>query len=303
MGPDCGIAEIGAHDVTRIDAHQHYWQLARGDYGWLTRDLKVLYRDYLPEDLKDTLTACSVSGTVLVQAAPTEEETLFLFDLARRHATILGVVGWVDFEAADVVQRIDALIARGGGLLKGLRPMVQDIADPAWLGRASIDGAFRAMAERGLVFDALVTPLHIEILEWRLLRHPNLACVIDHAGKPVSGDPALDAWSQRMHRIATHTQAYCKLSGLFTQFESPVSNDTLTPYVSRLFEYFGPERLIWGSDWPVLNLRASYREWLDTSLALVGSYAPQAAAAIFADNARRVYGLGKPPRGPQRAPS
>jgi L-fuconolactonase len=274
-----------------IDAHQHYWQLERGDYGWLTPDLTVLYRDCLPEELQGTLADCGVTGTVAVQAAPTEAETRFLFDLARKHASILGIVGWVDFEAHDVARRIAALIMEGGGLLKGLRPMVQDISDPAWLGRDSLDRAFGVLVERELVFDALVTPVHLDILERRLRRHPELRCVIDHAGKPTPGERSLAAWSARLQSLANHTSAYCKLSGLLTQFEAPATLDVLEPYVSRVFDYFGPERVIWGSDWPVLTLRASYRDWLDLSLELIRTHAPQARAAIFDGNARRAYRL------------
>jgi L-fuconolactonase len=274
-----------------IDAHQHYWRLERGDYGWLTPDLAVLYRDYLPEELQPTLRECGVTGTVVVQAAPSEAESRFLFSLARTHPSILGVVGWVDFEAADVAARIAALIADGGGRLKGLRPMVQDIADPRWLAGDALDRAFEVLVEHELAFDALVTPLHLDALERRLRRHPTLRCVIDHAGKPTLDEGSFLVWSEHMRSLAANTSAYCKLSGLLTQFNPPLTLDVLAPYVSRLVEYFGPERLIWGSDWPVLNLRGSYREWLDLSVELIRAHAPCAIAAIFADNARRLYRL------------
>jgi L-fuconolactonase len=274
-----------------IDAHQHYWRLERGDYGWLTPDLAVLYRDCLPAELEATLAECGVTGTVLVQAAPSEAETRFLFSLARTHPSILGVVGWVDFEAADVAARIAELMADGGGLLKGLRPMVQDIADPGWLTGDALDRAFEVLVERELAFDALVTPLHLAALERRLRRHPTLRCVIDHCGKPAPGEGSFVLWSESMRSLAKHTSAYCKLSGLVTQFDPPLTPDVLGPYVSRIVEYFGPERMIWGSDWPVLTVRSSYRDWLDLSVKLVRAHAPQAIATIFADNARRLYRL------------
>jgi L-fuconolactonase len=274
-----------------IDAHQHYWRLERGDYSWLTPDLTLLYRDFLPQELQSTLSECGVTGTLAVQAAPTEAETRYLFDLARQHTSILGIVGWVDFAAPDVARRIAALIAQGGGLLKGLRPMVQDIADLAWLGRDSLDRAFDVLVERELAFDALVTPVHLDILERRLRRHPKLRCVIDHAGKPTADEGSFAAWSACMQSLAANTSAYCKLSGLLTQFDAPATLDVLEPYVSRVFDSFGPERIIWGSDWPVLTLRASYRDWLDLSLQLIRTHAPQARDAIFGGNARRVYRL------------
>ena len=125
--------------MRRIDAHQHYWRLRRADYGWLTTREGLLYRDFMPEDLAATLEECAIDQTLLVQAAATEAETRFLLDLARQHPSVAGVIGWVDFEASDVSERIRSLIRQGGGQLKGLRPMIQDIADPDWLGRKALD--------------------------------------------------------------------------------------------------------------------------------------------------------------------
>jgi L-fuconolactonase len=277
--------------VKRIDSHQHYWQLERGDYGWLAPEAGPLYRNYLPGDLQGTLSVCAISGTVLVQAAPTEAETLFLFELARRHPSILGVVGWVDFQADRVANRIAALQAQGGGLLKGLRPMVQDLPDPAWLSRSSLDPAFDALIDANLVFEALVTPLHLGVLERRLARHPRLKCVVDHGGKPAISGAGLNEWAAHMKRIAAAGHTFCKLSGLLTQCTSAATLEALDPYVSRLVEYFGPERIVWGSDWPVLLLRASYYEWLDMAAELVERHAPGMSDAIFCLNAQRLYSL------------
>jgi L-fuconolactonase len=276
--------------VTRIDAHQHFWKVARGDYRWLTPDVTGLYRDFLPDDLQGELAECGIDGTVLVQAAPSEAETRFLFELVRQRSTILGVVGWVDFEAQDVHRRIAALIGEGAGILKGLRPMVQDIEDPAWLAGHSLDVAFDALVRGHLVFDALVTPIHLDALTRRLRRHPGMKCVIDHAAKPAIGRP-LDAWAATMHDIARTTSAHCKLSGLLSQCEGEATIEALDPCVARVFDSFGPERVIWGSDWPVLTLRGSYRGWLEMSLELVRRHAPDSLADVFAENARRVYCL------------
>src|SRR5580700_12133883 len=137
-------------DMTRVDAHQHYWNLQRGDYAWLTAGDVTLYRDFTPEDLSGQLADCAVGATVLVQAAATEAETRFLLSLARDHASIAGVVGWVDFAADDVADRIRSLVREGDGKLKGVRPMIQDIGDPLWLEDASLDAAFRALLEHDL---------------------------------------------------------------------------------------------------------------------------------------------------------
>ena len=166
-----------------VDAHQHFWRLDRGDYGWL-QPIGVLNRDYLPHHLATLLKASSVDSTVLVQAAATEAETRYLLELGAEYPFISGVVGWVDFERHDAPQRIAAMVAAGDGLLKGLRPMMQDIADPNWVLGSQLDPAFNAMVEHDLSFDALVRPQHLSALRKRLRQHPNLRIVIDHAGKP-----------------------------------------------------------------------------------------------------------------------
>ncbi len=280
-----------------IDAHQHYWRLERGDYDWLTPKLAPLYRDFGPADLADELDRSGIASTVLVQAAATEAETRHLIALARQHASIAGIVGWVDFEAADVASRIARLVEEGAGVLKGFRPMIQDIADPRWLGRPALDGAFEALVAADLSFDALVMPRHLELLRQRLHQHPRLRAVLDHAGKPdIAGGadtPAFEAWALQLGRLARETSICCKLSGLLTEAPQGADAAALDPYVAQIFSSFGPGRVLWGSDWPVLTLRASYGEWLRMAQALVRRHAPGAEQAVFADNARRFYRLGQ----------
>jgi L-fuconolactonase len=275
----------------RIDAHQHYWSLQRGDYGWLTAAQGALYRDYTPEELRGQLEDCAVTATVLVQAAPTEAETRYLFALARETASVAGVVGWVDFEARDVAQRIRALIEEGDGRLKALRPMIHDIADPRWLARDSLDAAFEALIASDLAFDALLRPQHLPLLEQRLAHHPRLRAVLDHAGKPDIARGAFEPWASEIERLARNTSAYCKLSGLLTEAAPGAGAAQLDRYVEHLFACFGAQRIIWGSDWPVLTVRASYRQWLELALELVQRHAPGQEDAIFANNAAHFYAL------------
>jgi L-fuconolactonase len=274
-----------------IDAHQHFWQLARGDYGWLTPQAGNLYRDYLPQDLAPLLKEFAVSATVLVQAAPSEAETLFLLGLAREHGFIAGVVGWVDFEATDAAENIAALATAAAGKLKGLRPMIQDIADPRWVLRPSLDAAFEAMVAHGLVFDALVRPVHLAPLRERLLRHPRLRAVLDHAGKPDIAGGAIEPWAAALERLAEDTAICCKLSGLFTQAGSRRSVADLTPWVAQLFRCFGAERMLWGSDWPVVNTAASYGEWLGHAQELIERSAPGRTVQVLSGTARSLYRL------------
>lgn len=271
----------------RIDAHQHFWTLARGDYGWLTPALDAIHRDFGPADLEPLLAKHGIARTILVQAAPTQAETSFLLDLAVRTPFVAGVVGWTDFEAPDAAERIAFL--SGNPLLVGLRPMVHDIAEDDWLARPALASAFRAMVAQNLVFDALLKPRHIAPMLLVLARHPELAVVIDHGAKPdlVSGE--LSGWRDGMTALAAHPQVFCKLSGLVTEAAPNWTCETLRPVVEHLLAAFGPERLIWGSDWPVVTLRASYAQWFETAENLLAELSEAERAAIFGGNARKLY--------------
>jgi L-fuconolactonase len=275
-----------------VDAHQHFWRPERGDYGWLRPTDGILYRDYLPEHLAPVIAAHRVQATVLVQAAPTEAETRYLLDLAAQTDFVVGVVGWVDMEAADAPKRISELVIYGRRMLKGLRPMVQDIADPQWLLKPKLDPAFEAMVEHGLVFDALAMPQHLQALRTRLLRHPQLRAVLDHAGKPDIANQAFSDWAEDVAQLARELpQLHCKLSGLLTQADDGAGVDELAPYVAHLFEHFGPKRLIWGSDWPVLNLRSDYGQWLELARTLVRRHASSHEQHVFGATAIGLYAL------------
>jgi L-fuconolactonase len=272
-----------------VDAHQHFWRLDRGDYGSLQPD--VLNRDYLPHHLTPLLETSGVDATVLVQAAPTEAETQYLFQLGAAWEFISGVVGWVDFEAHDAPERIAAMVAAGNGLLKGLRPMIQDIMDPEWILRPQLDSAFHVMVEHDLSFDALVRPQHLSALRKRLSQHPQLRVVIDHAGKPGILQNAFSSWADDMARLAHETAALCKLSGLLTEAGGDAPLEMLDPYVAHVFACFGPSRVLWGSDWPVLNGVSEYGRWHALARALVGRHASGHEAAVFGANAIAFYEL------------
>ncbi|GGF44559.1 hydrolase [Aliidongia dinghuensis] len=274
-----------------IDAHFHIWRPARGDYGWLTPALGALHRDVAIADWRREAAPCGVTGGILVQAAPTEAETRFLLDAAAAEpgapvlaSWVLGVVGWVDLTAADAPHRV-AEAARAPRL-KGLRPMLQDIADPEWILASAVAPGLAAMAAHGLTFDALVRPVHLPRIRTLAARHPDLTIVIDHGAKPDIAGDAFAPWADEIERIARDTQAFCKLSGLLTEAGS--SPERLPRYIAHLAACFGPERLIWGSDWPVLELAGNYRDWHALALNLV----PAADRdAVFGGNARRAYRL------------
>lgn len=273
--------------LLRIDAHQHLWQIARGDYGWLTPALGPIHRDFAPEDLAPLLARHGIDRTILVQAAPTEAETRFLLAIAAETPFVAGVVGWADFEAPDAPARVAALAA--DPLLVGLRPMVQDIPDLAFLARASLAPAFAAMVAHGLVFDALIKTPHIPATLALLAREPRLTVVIDHGAKPDLVADDLAAWREGIMALAAHPCTFCKLSGLVTEAGPGWSLDTLHPVVDHLLMTFGPDRLIFGSDWPVVTLRASYERWFDAAQTLLDGCSEAQRAAIFGGTAQRVY--------------
>jgi L-fuconolactonase len=273
----------------RIDAHQHFWRLDRGDYGWLTPDLAPIYRDFGPEDLAPLLAAGGIEGTVLVQAAPTLAETEFMLAIAEATPFVKGVVGWVDAEAPGAAAETARLAAHPK--LKGLRPMIQDIADPDWMLRPGVAPSFEALIAADLTFDALVHPRHLKNLSVLLYRYPQMRVVIDHAAKPRIAAGDFDGWAADMARLARETGACCKLSGLVTEAGAGWTETDLAPYVAHLIEVFGPERLIWGSDWPVCTLAAGYARWLAVAEGLTATLGAEAQAAIFGGNAVRAYRL------------
>jgi len=271
----------------RIDAHHHLWALARGDYGWLTPELAPIYRDFRLSDLAPHLSAAGIDGTILVQAAPTEAETMFLLNIAETAEVVRGVVGWTDFDAADGVARIEALAARN--LLVGLRPMVQDIADDDWLLGTALPPLLTAMARHRLVFDALVLPRHLPRLSRVVGRHPDLTFVLDHCGKPPLATGEVATWRRDIALLAEHRNIVCKLSGLVTEAAPDWQIADLRQAVDHVVTCFGPQRMLWGSDWPVVNLAGGYARWLAAAENLLADLAPQEKAGVFGGNAARIY--------------
>jgi L-fuconolactonase len=276
----------------RVDAHHHVWRLARGDYGWLapTAELAPIYRDFELAELRPLLAAAKVGATVLVQAAPTGAETRFLLDVARESdGLVQGVVGWVDLAARDAVAMLERLA--GDALLKSIRPMLQDLPDPEWIARAEVQPALAALPALGLRFDALVKPRELKPLLRALERHPDLAVVIDHCAKPEIAVERWQPWAADIAALARHTGAHCKLSGLVTEAGAQWTVERLRRYADHVLECFGPGRVMWGSDWPVLTLAASYGKWVAASDELLAGLSDAERELVLGGNARRFYGL------------
>ncbi|MCY4100804.1 MAG: amidohydrolase family protein [Rhodobacteraceae bacterium] len=272
-----------------IDAHQHFWKLDRGDYGWLNPKLGQIFRDFLPEDIKPFLSRHKISGTILVQAAPTVAETEFLLKFAEKIPFIKGVVGWVDFESPNSAEEIFRLAEHSS--LVGLRPMIQDIDDVDWMLNDRLKPAFRALIAADLTFDALTLPQHLVNLLQLLTEHNEMRVVIDHGSKPQIKCKQFSDWAMNMKILASETNAFCKLSGLVTEAGAGWTIDDLRPYVNHLLDVFGAGRLIWGSDWPVCTLAASYDNWVEVTHKLLENLTDKDRQAILGDNARVAYNL------------
>jgi len=284
------LTNADASREPRVDAHHHLWRLDRGDYGWLTPELAAIYRDFTLADLLPLLRDARIEATVLVQAAPTIAETRFLLDIARASGGVVrGVVGWLDMCAPDAVSTLTRL-ARDP-LLKSIRPMLQDLPDPAWILRADARPVLEALPRLGLAFDALVKPAQLPALLEMVRRLPDLDVVIDHGGKPaiVAGD--WEPWADLMTSLAAHPRVVCKLSGLATEAGHGWSPHRLRCHVEHLIKCFGPYRLLWGSDWPVVDLGGGYRRWVAATDELLSDLSPVDRAAILGGNAWRIYRL------------
>ncbi|MBO6525412.1 amidohydrolase family protein [Erythrobacter sp.] len=273
----------------RIDAHQHFWLRERGDYDWLTPDLEPLWQDFLPDDLAPILEKNAIAGTILVQAAPTDEETAFMLSLARAHPFIRGVVGWTDLSVADAPTRIAALAS--DPLIVGLRPMLQDLPDDDAILAPQVQPALAAMTRHGLALDALIRPVHLPRLIALRESHPDLRVVIDHAAKPYIASGDLERWARDLKAVAADGITHCKLSGLVTEAAAGWTLDDLRPFVAIVLEAFGPERVMWGSDWPVLNLASDYQGWVGATHDLLSDLGPEQQASILGGTAQQFYRL------------
>ncbi len=273
----------------RIDAHHHLWHLARGDYDWLTPRLAAIHRDFTPSDLAPLLNAAGITGTVLIQAAPSVAETEFLLDIAADTDWIAGVLGWIDMDTPDALEVLDRL--RAHPKFRGIRPMIQDIARDDWILSPGLDAMFQALISWDLSFDALVLPRHLPHLLARLAQHPDLRCVINHGAKPNLAGGDLAAWKQDIARIAAETRCFCKLSGLLTEAGSNPTLETIRPAAEHILAAFGPDRVMFGSDWPVLNLAGTYSGWTAMVENILSPLPDRDREAVWGRTAAAFYGL------------
>jgi len=275
----------------RIDAHQHFWKVSRGDYHWMSPNLPVLYRDFMPEDLLPHLQQLRIDKTVVVQAAQTVAETDFLLAIANQYDFIAGVVGWLDLENPQFEQQFAHY--RKTKKFTGLRPMLQDLDDDAWVCRPQVLRNLELIAEAQFPFEFLTYTRHLPFVLQALEAVPGLHAVIDHISKPEIKAKKLEPWKTLMAEAAKHPNLFCKLSGMITEADhASWGGEDLRPYVEHVVDSFGWDRIIFGSDWPVCLLAGSYSQVYGALRGVLSAQLDKdREAKVFGQNAARFYQL------------
>ncbi|MGW5661710.1 amidohydrolase family protein [Streptomyces sp. NPDC003758] len=277
-----------------VDAHHHVWDLSVRDQDWIRGpELEPIRRSFTIADLERLARPVGVDRTVLVQTVTVAEETPEFLDLAERNEIVAGVVGWTDLTSPDVADTLARLRELpGGSYLRGIRHQVQGEADPEWLLRPDVRRGLAAVADAGLVYDLLVLPHQLPACVKAAESLPELTFVLDHLGKPPIASGTLEPWASRIRALAALPNTVCKLSGMVTEADWKTWRvEDLRPCTDTVLEAFGPSRLMFGSDWPVCTLAATYADVSDAAVALTEGLRDDERHQIFEGTATRVYRL------------
>jgi len=273
-----------------IDSHQHFWQVGRFDYPWMTSDLGILYRDYLPHDFAPILRTNGVEKTVLVQASNSVAESRWLLNLAAENSFIAGVVGWVDLMSREIDAQLDELTVNPK--FKGVRHLVESEPQDDWLVQPAVLSGLKRLATYGLSYDLLVHTRHLKYVPQVAESCPGLAFVIDHLAKPPIAKNEIKEWSEALKSLASYPNIHCKMSGLVTEANwTSWRTDDLRPYVEFALESFRVDRLMFGSDYPVCLLAASYDRVLESFQEILTNLSAVDREKIFSKNAANFYRL------------
>ncbi|WP_318618016.1 amidohydrolase family protein [Sporosarcina sp. YIM B06819] len=277
--------------MMRIDAHQHFWKLSENLNDWPTADLPSIYRDFMPEDIREHLHKHGIEKTVVVQAAPSPEETEFLLDLAARTDFIGGVVGWLDLSSEQFPAQLATF--KNNPKFVGIRPMLQNLEDDRWILRDDVKRSISLLVEYDIPLDLLIFPRHLPYIIELLTEYPTLRAVIDHCAKPAIGQRQWTPWADLMAEIASFESVMCKISGLVTEADHRSWKiDDFKPYIHHLIKCFGTDRIMFGSDWPVCLLAAQYDEVVEIVLEnLTDEMTVKDMNSLFGGNAQKFYRL------------
>lgn len=274
----------------KIDSHQHFWKFNTSDYGWIDESMKILQQDYLPADLETPLQREGFNGTIAVQARQSLEETRWLLQLADNYPWIKGVVGWVDLCSPEIDEQLADLSLNKK--LVGVRHVIHDEADDHFMLRDDFRNGISTLEKYGLTYDLLLFPKHLKIAAALVEEFPEQPFVIDHISKPLIRQGVLEPWKTDIRLLAQYPNVNCKLSGMVTEAVwNNWNQETFEPYLDIVFEAFGTDRLMIGSDWPVSLLGGSYME----IMAIVKNYFEKLDTVIqdkiLGENCSRFYKL------------
>ncbi|WP_285009906.1 amidohydrolase family protein [Pedobacter faecalis] len=276
--------------MVKIDAHQHFWIYDNEQHSWIGDDMAVLKRDFLPEQLAPVLKACDIAGCVAVQADQTAEETDFLLKLADQHSFIKGVVGWVDLQADDIADQLPELKLHPK--LKGFRHILQSETDRAFMLRPAFATGIAALGKHDFTFDILIYADQLGYAAELVRKFPGQRFVLNHIGKPSIKDAGIRVWEKDLRQLALCENVYCKVSGLITEAEwSDWTFSDLVPYLDVVFNAFGAQRLMFGSDWPVSLLAGNYGQVVDVLETYLRDFSTLERESVWAANATRFYNL------------
>jgi len=273
-----------------IDAHHHFWKYTPEEYGWIDESMTVLRRDFLPADLQAEIRDAGVGGVISVQARQSLEETEWLLDLAARHEFIRGVVGWVPLIDPRVEGALEPLSARRK--LRAVRHILQGEPDEQYMLRGDFNAGIGVLERFGLAYDILIFERHLPQTMRFVDRHPNQVFVLDHIAKPRIREQALSPWRENLSELGRRENVYCKLSGLVTEADCRNwTEESLRPYIDTVLEAFGLRRVMFGSDWPVCLLAASYAQWLGIVSKAIAGLSAAEGARILGETAIEAYKL------------
>ena len=276
--------------LARIDSHQHFWNYSPLLHVWMNGEMNVLKRDYLPTDLFPLLVQNSIEGCVAVQASQTEEENTFLLALADEHDFIKGVVGWVDLRSHQVEQRLAHY--KGSKKMKGFRHIIHDESDGDFMVQADFLRGIGLLNQFGFTYDILIYPKHLANTLKLVRRFPEQLFVIDHLAKPTIREKKITDWKKELEAVAAYQNVYCKISGMVTEATwGSWRKEDFTPYLDAVVEMFGIDRILYGSDWPVCILSASYEDMYGIATGYLSKFTQSEQEKVFGGNAARFYKL------------
>jgi L-fuconolactonase len=276
--------------MMRIDSHQHFWKYDPSLHTWMTRDMDVLKTDFGPADLAPLLEECQLQGSIAVQASQTEAENMFLLDLAENHPIIKGIVGWLDLQSKNVTERLYYYSAKKK--IKGFRHVIHDEEDIDFMLRPAFLNGIGSLQQFGFTYDILIYPFHLPGTVKLVSQFPDQLFVIDHIAKPEISKKEITLWKKLMTPVASFPNVYCKISGMVTEAKwHRWDRDDFIPYIDTIVNLFGTKRVLYGSDWPVCTLSASYRETYNIVQKYFDSFSRGEQDNFFGMNAQRFYRL------------